>query len=63
MNGVILKAQVVHFSKLLGTDETFIASEGWLWRWKVQHGICQINAEGKSGDSAADKQFPETLQK
>jgi transposase-like protein len=35
INGVILKAQAVKFSRLLGGDETFKVSDGWLWRWKV----------------------------
>jgi hypothetical protein len=65
INGVILKAQAVQFNKLLGRDETFKVADGWLWRWKVQHGIYQFNIEGKSasGDSAAAEQFPETLRK
>jgi hypothetical protein len=63
INGVILKAHAVQFNKLLSGDETFKVSDGWLWRWKVQHGICQFNIEGESasGDSAAAEQFPETL--
>jgi hypothetical protein len=38
-------------------------SEGWLLRWRVQHGICQINTESESatGDGAASEQFPETV--
>jgi hypothetical protein len=65
INGVILKAQAVHFTKLLGGDETFKVSDEWLWRWKDRHGICQINIKGESasGDSAAAEQFPETLRK
>jgi hypothetical protein len=65
INGVILKAQAVQFNKLLGGDETFKVPDGWLWRWKVQHGICQFNieSESESGDSAAAAQFPETLYK
>jgi hypothetical protein len=55
INGVILKAQIVQANKLLGRDETFKVSDGWFWRWKVRHGICQFNIEGESAsrDSAA----------
>jgi hypothetical protein len=35
INGVILKAKAVQFNKLLGRDETFKVSDGWLWIWKV----------------------------
>jgi hypothetical protein len=63
INGVILKAKAIQFNKLLGGHETFIFSNGWLWRWKVRHGICQFNVEGESasGDSATAAQFPEAL--
>jgi hypothetical protein len=65
INWVILKAQAVQFNKLLSLDETLKVSDGWLWRWKFRHRICQFNIEGESasGDSAAAAQFPETLRK
>lgn len=64
-NGVILKAPALQFNKLLSRDGTFKASEGWLWRWKVQLGMCQFHIEGEPafGDSAAVKALPETLHK
>jgi hypothetical protein len=60
IDGVILNAQAVQFNKLLGGDETFKVSDGWLQRWKVRHGICQFNIEG---NNAAAEQFSETLRK
>jgi hypothetical protein len=38
-------------------------SQGWIQRWRVQQGICQINTESESarGDRAASEQFPETI--
>jgi hypothetical protein len=47
INGVILKAQAIQLNKLLSRDETFKASEEWLWRLKVWHGMVQINIEGE----------------
>jgi hypothetical protein len=63
INGVILKAQEVQFNKLLSRNETVKAYDGWLYRWKVRHGICQIHIEGESifGNSSAVEQFPEIL--
>jgi hypothetical protein len=60
-----MKAQAVQFNRLLGRDETFKVYDGWLWKWKVWHGICQFNIEGESasGDSAAAARFPESLRK
>jgi hypothetical protein len=60
-----LKAQAVQFNKLLGEDETFKASEGWLWRLKARHGICQFHngVESPSCAGAAAKVFPEILRK
>jgi hypothetical protein len=63
INGVILKAQAIQLNRLLSRDETFKASEGWLWRLKVWHGMLQINIEGESaaGDGATARQFPDTI--
>ena len=63
VNGVILKAQALKFNNLLGGDNTFKASNGWLSRWKIRHGICQINMEGEaaSSDINAASEFPNQL--
>jgi hypothetical protein len=48
VNRMILKEQALNFNKLLGGDDTFKASNGWRSRWKIGHGICQINMEGEA---------------
>jgi hypothetical protein len=65
INGIILKAKAIQFNKLLGGDDTFIPSNGWLGRWKIRHGIRQINLEGEaaSNDVEAAGEFPKHLKK
>jgi hypothetical protein len=43
----------------------FNASNDWLSRWKIRHGVTQLSVEGesRSNDSAADREFHETLWK
>jgi hypothetical protein len=62
-NRVLLKAQVLQFSKVLGGNTTFKSSEEWLWRLKVQHRKCRFNVEDDcaSGGSTEAEQFPENL--
>jgi hypothetical protein len=64
VNGEILKVQALIFNELLGGDDTFKASNGWLLRWKIRHGICQINMEGAgaSRDINAVSELPSQLQ-
>jgi hypothetical protein len=58
-----LKVQEIQLCKVLIDDETFKASEGWLWRMKVLYGIWQFDSgvETPFCASAATKVFAEIL--
>jgi hypothetical protein len=55
--------KAVKSHKLLNGDETFKASEGWLWRWEFRQGTCQFHTESESayGESVAAEHFSDTL--
>jgi hypothetical protein len=61
MSGALLQDQVVNFHKEIGSTGDFNASNGWLSRWKVHHGVTEISTERESrSDSAAAREFSET---
>jgi hypothetical protein len=45
IDGIVLKVQAVQLNNLLGWHERLKVSEGWLWGWKVCHGMCLFNTE------------------
>ena len=59
-----MKAQAEIFNKSINGDETtFVASQGWLWRWQKRHGITKHKIVGKkrSADKDSAAQFPPRL--
>jgi hypothetical protein len=61
--GRLLETQAVKFYKKICKADGFNASNDWLSRWKIHHGVTQLSVEGesRSNDSAADIEFYETL--
>ena len=61
ISGPVVKAQAEIFNKSINGDETtFVASQGWLWRWQKRHGITKhkIVGEKRSADKDSAAQFP-----
>lgn len=65
LSGPLLQAQAIKLNKEIGGADDFVASAGWLSRWKIHHGIAQVNMEGesRSSDSEAAREFCGTLRK
>ena len=64
ISGPVVKAQAEIFNKSINGDEsTFVASQGWLWRWQKRHGITKhkIVGEKRSADKDSAAQFPPRL--
>ncbi|XP_071056889.1 tigger transposable element-derived protein 6-like [Onthophagus taurus] len=51
MSGTILKEKADNFAKRLPGHENFKATDGWLSRWKVRHGIKCKKAHGEKNSS------------
>lgn len=65
ISGPIICAQAEKFDRQLhGIESSFKASSGWLWRFKLRHGIGQIAISGeiRSADDKAASAFPLQLQ-
>ena len=66
ISGVLLQAQAVKFHEQMRPDgPEFVASNGWLHRFKNRHGIgcVGINGEIKSADTGAAEEFIPELEK
>lgn len=65
ISGVILSQQAQIFHKKLGLTEEFVASRGWLSRFKTRHGIRELTLEGEklSGDSESADLFKKEFQR
>lgn len=48
LSGPLIQEKAVHLNKLMNGDPKFIASNGWLDRWKKRHGIRQLSITGES---------------
>ncbi|XP_071093603.1 jerky protein homolog-like [Haliotis cracherodii] len=61
----LLKVQAQKMSRQInGDDDTFKASDGWLWRFQLRHGIKSITVSGesKSADVESAAAYPTILQ-
>lgn len=66
ISGPVLQAQALQFDKKINGDQsTFVASNGWLSRFKDRHGITFVteSGEAKSADTEAAAGFPATLRR
>ena len=48
ISGPMIQEKAIHMNKLMDKDPKFIASNGWLDRWKKRHGIRQLTISGES---------------
>lgn len=66
LSGPIIKEKAIKLHEKLGRDlETFSASEGWLHKWKLRHGIRHVVIAGEklSADDNAAKEFVDSFEK
>lgn len=65
ISGPLLKEKALQFYKDLGNeDKEFCASEGWLEKWKLRHGVRQLQVSGErlSADEASVTDFKSDFQ-
>ncbi|XP_018393361.1 PREDICTED: jerky protein homolog [Cyphomyrmex costatus] len=65
VSGSIIKAKALEIAKELNLQENFVASTGWLDKWKIRHGIRQLQVcgEKKCADIEAADKFKTALSK
>ncbi|XP_046491485.1 uncharacterized protein [Neodiprion pinetum] len=69
VNGPVIRAKALELSKEMedGTMVNFVASEGWLSKWKsrfdIQKLICDNKAEDEPGDEMFVEEFPLIIKK
>ena len=64
ISGPLIQGQATKFNEALNGKETsFVASTGWLHRFKDRHGISQVSIAGevRSADTEAAQSYPEKL--
>jgi len=64
LSGPMLQAKAEKLDGALnGPNSKFVASSGWLWRFKKRHSISRISLAGeiRSADDAAANEFPDQL--
>lgn len=47
ISGHLLKDKSLHFNKVVGADEQFKSSEGWLESWKNRYGVRKLQIFGE----------------
>lgn len=59
LSGPIVQEKALQLNNLMKGDEEFVASTGWLDRWKKRHGIRQLTITGEqlSSDNAAAQMY------
>lgn len=66
LSGPIIAEKALHFNAQLNGDASFRASSGWLEKFKLRHGIRQLNIEGEKMSAASDEiisEFKDTFLK
>lgn len=66
LSGPLIQEKAIHLNKLINGDESsFMASSGWLDRWKRRHGVRQLTITGEklSADLIAGQEYVEKLNK
>lgn len=66
LSGPLIQEKAIHLNKLLnGGESSFVASSGWLDRWKRRHGVRQLTITGEklSADLVAGKEYVDQLNK
>lgn len=63
ISGPLIKEKALKLNKLMNGDESFVASTGWLDRFKKRHGIRQLAITGEqlSSDNAAAAEYLSTF--
>jgi len=47
VSGAILKEKAVSLDRKINSESNFVASEGWLTRWKKRHGVHHLTVSGE----------------
>ncbi|KAJ0169965.1 hypothetical protein K1T71_014571 [Dendrolimus kikuchii] len=63
ISGPLLCETALQLNKKIGGDETFVASNGWLYRFKSRHGIRELEIQGEKMSAAAANFFKVKLKK
>lgn len=65
LSGPLIRLQALRFWSLFGGADSFLATEGWLSRWKVRHGIrcLTITGEKLSADSSGAEDYKQKFAK
>lgn len=62
VTGPMIQCKAIDFNEKLGREKTFVASNGWLGRWKNRYGIQLTNSPDKvSTDISNASQFADNL--
>lgn len=54
ISGPLLCENALQLNKKLGGDETFVASNRWLYRFKLRHGIRELEIQGEKMSANVD---------
>ncbi|CAH0729636.1 unnamed protein product, partial [Brenthis ino] len=65
ISGPLLCEKALQLNKKIGSDESFVASNGWLYRFKSRHGIRELEIQGEkmSADVDAANSFKDGFKK
>lgn len=65
ISGPLLCEKALQVNKKIGGDESFVASNGWLYRFKSRHGIRELEIQGEKmpADVDAANSFKDDLKK